>query len=293
MDFSSQFSSKFSFLCLKKKEETVQTPNIITTPPLPEYKIISLGYRCSVAGILKKMGLKYENFPFDWLVSRLSVIKHCIEDDFQEFLRLENYQEKCALTISNTEEVCNENMVANMFYQPTQPTQPTHPINAYQFHLAMTHHNIIHNPKDYEYYKHCVDRFRKELKNVPQQNASKMFIYISPLFTIEEYQQYGEIALRECYDFQSFLEKKMNECNSSSSFEEPVIRCLYFIMLLDNLENYPTLTVLHEETNNTKYKYKIYLLKTNHQFVDEGETFMGNYKEEQELIENSIRRFSI
>ena len=289
MDFSLQFSSKISSLCLKKKkEETVQISNIITTPPLPEYKIISLGYRCSVAGILKKMGLKYENFPFDWLVSRLSVIKHCIEDDFQEFFRLENYQEKCTLTISNTNEVCN------MFYQPT------HPINAYQFHLAMTHHNIIHNPKDYEYYKHCVDRFRKEFKNVPQQNgdgsnlnASKMFMYISPLFTIEEYQQYGEIALRECYDFQRFLERKMNEGNSSSLLEEPVIRSLYFIMLLDNLENYPTLTVLHEETNNKKYKYKIYLLKTNHQFVDEGETFMGNYKEEQELIENSIRRFSI
>jgi hypothetical protein len=186
-----------------------------------------------------------------------------------------------------------------MFYQPPQTIPP---INAHQFYLAMTHHNIIHNTKDYEYYKDCVERFRKELKHVHQQdgntnsnNTSKMFIYISPLFTIEDYQQYGEIALQECYAFQSFLEKKMNYRGSSflskkTQKEEPIIRSLYFIMLQDNLENYPTLSVLHEETNN--YKYKIYLLKTNHQFVDEGEIFMGNYKEEQELIENSIRRFS-
>ena len=35
---------------------------------------VSFGYRCSCAGILKDLGLKHESYPFDWLISNLSVI---------------------------------------------------------------------------------------------------------------------------------------------------------------------------------------------------------------------------
>jgi hypothetical protein len=229
--------------------------------------------------------------------------------------------------------VCNEHILANMYYQPIQNTDP---INAYQYNLGINHRNILENPEDYEYYKRCVDRFRTEF-NSP---TSKMFVHISPLYTIEDYQHYGNIILQECYDFQNFLEsyfypqatvngysstlpsEKSPNFNStpfsqnykeelinfskqsvkedsftvdcegkSNENQDKVIRSLYFIMLLDNLETSPSITILHEEINNPKYK--IYLLKTNHQFIDAGETFMGNYKEEQELIENCIRRFSV
>lgn len=343
-----------TFFCENTTLSTLPSVEFLKTPPLPEYKIISLGYRCSVAGILKKLGLKHESFPFDWLVSRLPVIQHCIEDDFKEFFNLENYQLKYTHTFAhmNTLEgfVCNENMLANMYYQPIQNKDPK---NAYQFNLAMNHHNIIENRNDYEYYKRCVERFQKEFASP----TSKMFVHVTPLYTIDSYQQYGDIILKECYDFQSFLENKYlmffskksvkkeeelskfdtfiaeskdefieTKCREnktfhnvpSSSFEinckennlplqatenggshthriedylNTIIRSLYFIMVLDNLETSPSLTILHEDLNNPKYK--IYLLRTNHQFVDAGETFMGNYKEEQELIENCIRRFSI
>ena len=61
-------------------------------------QFFSFGYRCSSAGILKSMQLKYESFPFDWLISRLDVIKHCLQDDFREFLNQSNYVRKYSKT---------------------------------------------------------------------------------------------------------------------------------------------------------------------------------------------------
>lgn len=312
--------------------------NKITTPPLPEYKIISLGYRCTVAGILKKMGLKHESYPFDWIISRLSVIKHCIEDDFKEFLRVENYQERFTKTFSHINTTTgwsiDEHLKANIFYQPKMifPSHATEnsptlrsgeAMNSYHYHLAMNHHNI-NDPKDYHYYTRCVERFRNEMKS----NTSKMFVHISQLFTIEHYEANCQNILQECRDFQDFLQKKIlqntksGECSDSpaeridgnlSTLHQNIsgnvppeeyskeqqlsgdvtIRSMYFIMLLDNLETSPNLTIIDESIENPTFKHKIYLLKTNHEFMDAGETFMGNYNQEQELIENSILRFSV
>jgi hypothetical protein len=319
--------------------------NKITTPPLPEYKIISLGYRCTVAGILKKMGLKHESYPFDWIISRLSVIKHCIEDDFNEFLRLENYQDRFTKTFSHINTTSgwsiDEHLKANLFYQPKMNVDP---LNSYHYHLAMNHHNIM-VPKDFDYYTRCVERFRNEIKS----NTSKMFVHISQLFTIDHYQANCENILQECRDFQDFLQKKILQNTKSGECSDPpaeriddnfpshdtenwshptlrsgealnlstlqqnisgnvppqeyskdqqisgdvTIRSLYFIMLLDNLETSPNLTIIDENIENPTFKHKIYLLKTNHEFMDAGETFMGNYNQEQELIENSILRFSV
>ena len=63
-------------------------------------KIISFGYRCSSAGFLKKLGLKNESYPFDWLISRLFVIKHCVESNFTVFLNLEKFEKKQCNTSS-------------------------------------------------------------------------------------------------------------------------------------------------------------------------------------------------
>lgn len=41
------------------------------------YKVISFGHRCSTASFIQN--LKTESYPFDWLVSKLDIIKDCIE----------------------------------------------------------------------------------------------------------------------------------------------------------------------------------------------------------------------
>ena len=49
------------------------------------YKVISFGYRCSSATFIQKLNLKTESYPFDWIVSKLDVIKDCIETNFVHF----------------------------------------------------------------------------------------------------------------------------------------------------------------------------------------------------------------
>jgi hypothetical protein len=63
-------------------------------------------------------------------------------------------------------------------------------------------------------------------------------------------------------------------------------------MVKNELNNKPHISVLYENETCSNYKYKILLLQTNNRFIDAGETFMGNYYEEQSIIENNIFHFS-
>lgn len=46
---------------------------------------ISLGYDCSPASALRNLGIRTEALPFDWVVSSLQLITHCIEDNFSNY----------------------------------------------------------------------------------------------------------------------------------------------------------------------------------------------------------------
>lgn len=50
--------------------------------------VISLGYFCSVALELEKIGLRNASYPFDWCISDLAGIFEAIENDFSEYLDL-------------------------------------------------------------------------------------------------------------------------------------------------------------------------------------------------------------
>lgn len=47
---------------------------------------ISLGYFCSVAMELEKLGLRSESSPFDWLISDFEGVIHSIRNHFEDFL---------------------------------------------------------------------------------------------------------------------------------------------------------------------------------------------------------------
>jgi len=47
---------------------------------------ISLGYFCSIAMELEKMGLRSESSPFDWLISDFDGVISAIETRFEDFL---------------------------------------------------------------------------------------------------------------------------------------------------------------------------------------------------------------
>ena len=183
-------------------------------------KIISLGFRCSSAAILKRMGLKHESFPFDWLISRLSVIRHCMETDFTEFLNLSNYQRKYSNTYEMADSrngfICDEHLMVNLYYQPEDQSDPE---NTYKWYLAMNHHNILEQ-KDTEYYERCVQRYR-ELMTFDE---PKIYLHICPLITMEKYNDTKENIFHELTSFDQFMYE----------FTNGTSRGLFFIMVRDD-----------------------------------------------------------
>ncbi|CAK9089182.1 unnamed protein product [Durusdinium trenchii] len=51
--------------------------------------VLSLGSRCFVAKTLETMNLRRYAGPFDWIYTTAQLVRHCIEDDFECFLDLE------------------------------------------------------------------------------------------------------------------------------------------------------------------------------------------------------------
>ena len=52
--------------------------------------IISLGFFCSVASELERLGLRSISSPFDWILSDFEELMSCMKDDFSDFLKSEN-----------------------------------------------------------------------------------------------------------------------------------------------------------------------------------------------------------
>lgn len=57
-------------------------------------KFVSLGYFCSVAKELEKLGLRSESLPFDWLVSDFEGVIYAIQNRFEGFLEYDNLVQK-------------------------------------------------------------------------------------------------------------------------------------------------------------------------------------------------------
>jgi hypothetical protein len=238
-----------------------------------EKKIFSLGFRCSSASILKRLNLKQESYPFDWLISNISVVKDCIENNFEEFLNKENYERKYTNTYetayTKNQFICDEHLMANMHYQHTSMHNEE---NTYKWSLAMNHHNIKEDT-DYNYYLRCVSRFN-ELIESPNE---KIFVHIQPLMPKERYDNNSSSIVRELIDFDMFIKDRMHNR----------VRGLYFILIKDSAEtNY---LFSPKCIYKTEYGSSIYILNTPSNFIDAGENFMGDCQGIIQYIENIIR----
>jgi hypothetical protein len=229
-------------------------------------QFVSFGYRCTTAGILKKMGLKLESFPFDWLISRLSVIQHCIEDDFQMFLNTEYYEKRITYTYEmmnkNTGFICDEHILFHHFYQPIDRKNE---VNTYCYHLAMNHHNIFEE-KDREYYIRCIQRFRQILNS----SEKRIFIHIAPLIENLDFIEQRNRILSEYYQFTEFIETYTSNRWSG----------IYFIMVRrEGAFSYEVI-----DDNNIHSNTRYYILYVNPGLQDAGEIFYGNFTEEYQFI---------
>ena len=253
--------------------------------------VFPLGYRCSSAGILKHLSVKIESYPFDWLISRLPIIKDCIESNFQHFLNKDNYQ-KCetktnhyfhsndeTIDTNNSILICNESIVYNTYYQTkftkdelVIPYSLQFPLDTYSFHLALNHRDILCE-EHHEYFKRCIDRFNKMMTT----NDDKISLYIHPVLSIFEFENNKEYLFKQFIDFHTYLSSVTSN-----------LKGLYIIIVKKN-----TYTNSYIEKIEMKKKdCNIYILYTNENFIDAGEIFVqSNHELETRLLIELVKSF--
>jgi len=108
----------------------------------------SLGPQCHSSNILKRLEVKKESYPFDWIFSNLKNVEHAIKDDFKIFLDTQYY--------------------TNIDLE--SKTQK----HSYYFENGTTmfnHHNPL-NKIHYDYFVRCVNRFNTLIT----EKENKLFI---------------------------------------------------------------------------------------------------------------------
>ena len=121
---------------------------------------ISLGNYCLTSMIFKYSNLKYESYPFDWIVSKIDNIIHIIDDDFKEFLNRNNYTK------------IKDGTRNNVYYNNTNS------LFNFQFDSGDHQHHDFSKENDYNYINRCVSRFN----NLANTDRQKIFVMIQPLY---------------------------------------------------------------------------------------------------------------
>ena len=209
-------------------------------------KLISFGYRCSTASFLKYgLNMKSESYPFDWLVSSLSAIRQCIESDFKEFLKIENYRqqemETCNIVDGVKTHIRYETMYVNTLYE-------TNMENTYSYSAKLAlNHKTIHN--DYDYYVRCIQRLHDAFAS----NERKVYIHMHPLMGPCDFERDKDALLAEFDAFHTFLQSRANN-----------IFGLFFLLVKSNEK-----TVVLKETKG----YVVHLVYCHEALVDVGTPF--------------------
>lgn len=277
---------------------TPLAPNASFTSPLT---IVSLGYRCSTAGILKRLGLKHESYPFDWMISRLPILQHCIETKFKYFMEPTYYTKERTHTTHYHEgtnpvpmKICDETIYANHYYEThdtirkkttTRIPAPLSTVNrdTYAYQMAFNHRNISETDTQ-EYYKRCIARFTDIWENpVPV-----IGMYIHPTITETEYKDQRDLL---CAEYTQFYNDVMPENWSGIFFI--MVRTTYPYPITAHKQPVIEKLVDHTQQNKPQENHEkrsryieIYVVYTNRDFIDAGEIFMQNaYIETDKMCE--------
>lgn len=232
------------------------------------HKVISFGHRCSSSIFIQQLNLKTESYPFDWLVSKLDVIKDCIETNFVHFLDANNYQHKNTETFNVIDgkkfHICYEVAEVNTYYETNMDN-----IQTYNFKLAMNHYNI---KNDIEYYKRCINRLYELLES----DFKKYYLYFHPIIGINDFNNNNENILNEFKDFDKYITEKTKN-----------IFGIYFILIKHN-ENIKSIKLKETST------YIVFILYCNDDFLDGNGPFMGNNDVEKDEVFKILKNiFSI
>jgi hypothetical protein len=166
--------------------------------------------------------------------------------------------------------ICEEHILYNRYYQDKFnndelfiPWCLHSPNDTYAYYLALNHRNILCD-EDYEYFKRAVERFDVMISC----NEEKMYLYINPVLTTEEYNTMKTDLLREFISFQQY----MSSLNKSSKMYG------LFIIIVKAAEGVifnPSSNTENIDTNK-EIGYSIHVVYTHSDFIDAGKIFMQN-----------------
>ena len=111
--------------------------------------VCSLGPQCHSTNIIRRLDLKKESYPFDWIFSNLKNVEHAIKDDFTTFLDATYYTNLDVSSKTQQHSYYFENG-SSMF----------------------NHHNPL-NSKHYDYFVRCINRFN----TLTTEKESKLFVF--------------------------------------------------------------------------------------------------------------------
>jgi len=269
--------------------------------------LVSLGYRCSTAGIIKQLGRKNESYPFDWMISRLPVVRDCIETRFRYFIDPQYYVTKQTHTthyhkgsVPTPMKICDETIYENEHYQGFRESvgrsksaffrrdevsyensllripKPLSIQNGDTYaHVCAMNHRDIHTKETQEYYERCIRRLY-ELYETPSKGQKVIGIYIHPTITEEEY---AEQSYQLIDEFRDFYDSVLSNAPGWSAA---------FFIMVRTVHPYPITDYKPKviECVESSERMQIYVVYTNCDFIDAGEIFMQNaYIETDQMCE--------
>jgi len=236
-----------------------------------------VGHRCSTVALLDACGLSSKTMAFDSMISQLSVIRDCLENDFKEFLNPTNYRKVHTRTVNiidgAVEEACVEYPSVNWYYEQAHRAIGDNDLtntSTYHLQLAFTHED----PSDPNTHATMLRRSRRML-DVLKEERNKIAVHIAPVLGLTDYTQKKAELTDEFVSFADFLASRYSHT------------CGLFFLIVKLREPAP------EENSELIFKNErcsVYTIYANSEFIDAGAPFEGNREHEVETIKKILQR---
>lgn len=182
----------------------------------------SIGHRSIANRVLRRLewitDTAAHQYPFDELITRLPVVKHCIETDFRFVLDASLYVWANTQTMRHATTpplvIARDTLWFNTYYQnhavewmPVRmmqlPRACQFPNDTHAYHLAIRarDESCIHMATAVDDLRERVGRWR----HMMQTPSSKRFLYVHPLISESEYKAHKYTLVRECIEFQEWF----------------------------------------------------------------------------------------
>ncbi len=241
---------------------------------------ISLGHRCSSAGVIDHCRLPRASVPFDSIVCQLPVVKDCLQNGFGAFLDPANYVRMTTVTVDIVDDVFefwgNETPSVNRHYRDAAKPDSKRPFierSTYHQQLALTHHDLS-SADD----RDAFARRAARPLDLLARDRRKVYVYIHPVMGMDDLQRERSARIDLFTDFSEFMRGR-----SGGTFG------LFFALVRsdDDADDARSVALLQSPA------CAAYAIHANRQFIDAGGPFSGDCAREIRVIARIIEAHNV